>query len=124
MLASQLDYQREYFEAKVVTAQEQARLRRADLEGDLGAWQAKAGALDAELRAGEKTYKGLEKKAAAARQRNEALEAELNFLRDLNAQMIRDRQDTSASAVAVNEPEDAYVERLQNEVAALMAQLD
>jgi len=106
----------------VRVAEAQVNEERLQLEQELGEAHAEAEAVEAELRSEEKTRRQVEKRLNAAKQRVEATMSECQFLRDLNAQMIRDRE--RGAPVEVKVEEDAYVERLRAEVALLMAQLD
>jgi len=137
ILASQLDYQRSLYEARLTEGAEshaEAVEHQRSLVLQAEARQAK---VQTEIAEAEKRRKTLERQLAAARKSRGDAQEQVAFLKELNQSLLANRRDMAAAseradaekgAAAANRPqpeegEDALVKRLRDRVAKLMASI-
>lgn len=128
VLASQLDYQRTLYEAKLQSLEDRHRQFLAETQAQQN-FDSKHETLEASIAEAERERRALEKKYTSVDQARKKAEEELQFVKELNRSLLANRTEMNKAAQAkvqetAKEPEnDALVQRLKEQVTQLMAEV-
>ena len=123
LLTSQLEVQREYFEARLAEAVEDAADQVEAMSARLASAVAKAEALESELQGVKASERVAKKRAVIATNTSSALQAEVSLLREMNAALEKDQAGWAQQVEAAQAAAKAAVAKGQEEVEDLKAQV-